>query len=117
MSKTSNLPIYKSAYDILFKIMNITHHFPREYKYTLGEKIQNEIIDMMVAIYKIYNIKGDMYFEKLQEHIELTFLYLRISHDMKLLSVEKYAELVENLNNVIIQANGWQKASKNKTRA
>ena len=114
MSKISELPIYKLTYDVLLQIMHITHHFPREYKYTLGEKIQVEIIELMVCIYRIYTQKYEEMFYKLNEHAEILFLYLRISHDMKLLSLEKYGEIIEKINNVLKQAKGWQYAIHNK---
>ena len=57
MTKTSDLPIYKSTYDVLIIIMNLTHHFSREYKYTLGEKLQKEMIDLILTVYHIYDKK------------------------------------------------------------
>ena len=50
--KYKQLPIYKSSYDMLLRIMQLIKHFPREYKYTLGEKIQKEAIDLILSIYK-----------------------------------------------------------------
>jgi hypothetical protein len=42
--KYKQLPIYKISYDILVRIMQMVKNFSREYKYTLGEKIQKEAI-------------------------------------------------------------------------
>lgn len=32
------------TYDLLLKVMNITKSFPKEFKYTLGEKLKDELI-------------------------------------------------------------------------
>ena len=38
MAQYQHLPIYKQTYDILLRTMMATKEFPREYKYTLGQK-------------------------------------------------------------------------------
>ena len=39
MAQFQHLPIYKQTYDVLLRTMSATKDFPREYKYTLGQKI------------------------------------------------------------------------------
>ena len=43
MAQYQHLPIYKLTYDILLRIMQVTKDFPREYKYTLGQKLKEEL--------------------------------------------------------------------------
>jgi hypothetical protein len=52
MAQYQHLPIYKQTYDILLRTMSATKDFPREYKYTLGQKIKNELIELVVMIYR-----------------------------------------------------------------
>jgi len=33
------LPVYKTSYDFLLAIFELTKHFDREFKYTLGEDL------------------------------------------------------------------------------
>ena len=42
MAQFQHLPIYKQTYDILLRTMTATKEFPREYKYTLGQKIKDD---------------------------------------------------------------------------
>ena len=42
MAQYEHLPIYKQTYDALLRVMVATKDFPREYKYTLGQKIKDE---------------------------------------------------------------------------
>jgi hypothetical protein len=52
MAQYLHLPIYKQTYDILLRTMTATKEFPREYKYTLGQKIKDELVELVVMIYR-----------------------------------------------------------------
>ena len=108
MAKYDTLPIYKATYDVLLRTMHAISHFPREYKYSLGEKIQNEMIELVISIYKANsNHNKREFLSSMQEQIQLIYLLLRISHDMKLMPTEKYAGIVEMIDEVASQAKGW----------
>ncbi len=47
MAQYEHLPIYKQTYDILLRTMVATKDFPREYKFTLGQKIKDELIELV----------------------------------------------------------------------
>ncbi len=112
MARYDTLPIYKAVYDFLLRIMRVISHFPREYKYTLGERIQNTAISMIVAIYRANTSKDKVpYLKELNEHIQMMYLYLRISHDIKLLPTERFASIVEAIDDVSNQAQGWLKTN------
>ena len=46
MARYQHLPIYKMTYELLLKVMNITKNFPKEFKYTLGEKLKDELMEL-----------------------------------------------------------------------
>src|ERR1039458_8335855 len=52
MAQYQHLPIYKQTYDILLRTMVATKELPREYKYTLGQNIEDELIELVVMIYR-----------------------------------------------------------------
>jgi hypothetical protein len=43
MAQYQYLPIYKQTYDILLRTITATKDFPRDYKYTLGQKIGKQV--------------------------------------------------------------------------
>ena len=47
MTVYNHLPVYKTSYDLLLIIFASVKDFTKEYKYTLGDKIKNEIIDLI----------------------------------------------------------------------
>ena len=52
MAQYKHLPIYKTTYELLEAVTQKTRHFPKEFKYTLGDKIRTECIELVVFIYK-----------------------------------------------------------------
>jgi hypothetical protein len=58
MAQYQHLPIYKQTYDVLLRTMIATKDFPREYKYTLGQKIKDELIELVVMIYRANSAAG-----------------------------------------------------------
>ena len=82
--------------------MHAISHFPRQYKYTLGEKIRAEVIELIISIYKVNTTKTSKvdFLKQMEEQIQLIYLLLRISHDMKLMPTEKYAVTIATGNNI-----------------
>jgi hypothetical protein len=42
-----NLPLYKSVYSLSLIIFNVSKNLNKEYKYTIGENLKNNIITML----------------------------------------------------------------------
>src|SRR5438105_8349782 len=112
MAQYQHLPIYKQTYDTLLLTMTATKDFPREYKYTLGQKIKDELIELVVMIYRA-NSAADKrrHIESIVERIQAIQLMLRLSHDMKILSRRHYAALSEMTDSLAKQAGGWLQSS------
>ena len=59
MALFTELPVYKLGYDLLIQTYQRTAVFSREYKYTIGERLKNEVTDMLINIYKANNSKKE----------------------------------------------------------
>jgi hypothetical protein len=112
MAQYQHLPIYKQTYDILLRTMTATKEFPREYKYTLGQKIKDELIELVVMIYRA-NTATDKarHIESIVERVQAIQLMLRLSHDMRILPRRHHAALSEMTDELARQAQGWLKSS------
>ena len=60
MKLHSDLPEYKATYDLLLGIFLFTKNFSKEYKYTVGESLKKETIDLLTLIFRA-NVKRDKY--------------------------------------------------------
>jgi hypothetical protein len=111
-----NLPVYKASYDLLVALFVFTKDFSREYKYTIGESIKNEVIQMITNIYRA-NSSLEKRAERLQsarENVEVIRLFLRLLKDLKQVNVKKFVYLSEKVESVSKQLAGWQRASEGK---
>ena len=116
MAQYQHLPIYKQTYDILLRTMIATKDFPREYKYSLGQKIKDELIELVVLIYRANSaIDKKQHIESILERVQAIQLLMRLSHDMKLLSQKHYAALSEMTESLAKQAQGWLNSSGKRT--
>ncbi len=112
MAQYQHLPIYKATYDLLQRIMVATKAFPREYKYTLGQKLKDEAMDLVVLIYRA-NTRQDReaHVAEILERIQLVEVMMRLAHDMRVMPRGHYVGLAEMTDSIARQAQGWLKSS------
>ena len=81
MAQYQHLPIYKLTYDILLRIMQVTKDFPREYKYTLGQKLKDETTELIVLIYRANSTKDKIrHIDEIIERVQLVQLLMRLCY-------------------------------------
>jgi len=114
MAVYSNLPVFKASYDLMIEVFNMCGSLPKDYKYTVGERLKNTLMDLMMAIYEA-NISSDKaeILGKCKRYIVETKLYLRMLHDLSHLSVKRFAALSDNIEVISKQVTAWHKATTN----
>lgn len=112
MAQYQHLPIYKQTYDILLRTLTATKDFPREYKYTLGQKMKDELTELVIMIYRANSATDkDHHIQSILERVQAVQLLMRLSHDMHILSRRHYAALSEMTDSLARQAQGWLRSS------
>lgn len=111
MALYSDLPVYKATYDLLLAIFRFKKDFGKEYKYTVGESLKKETIELLTLIYRA-NVKRDKQevLQEARERIEVIRLFIRLMKDMQQISVKQFIQINEVVENVSKQLSGWQKA-------
>jgi hypothetical protein len=111
MATYNHLPVYKVSYDLLVELFRFVKDFSREYKFSLGESIKKETIEMITNIYRANSSrnKGPL-IESAREHVETIRLYLRLTHDLKQISLSKFVRLNEKIESISKQLTAWQKS-------
>jgi hypothetical protein len=115
MAQYSELPVYKASYDLLLAIFQFTKNFSKEYKYTVGESLKEETIELITLIYRA-NSRADKAdtLQTAREHIEVIRLLIRLMKDMRQIGLKSFVAVNEQVENVSKQLTGWQKGSRNK---
>jgi hypothetical protein len=111
MKLHSDLPVYKATYDLLLGIFLFTKNFSKEYKYTVGESLKKETIDLLTLIFRA-NVKRDKYevLQEARERIEVIRLFIRLMKDMHQISIQNFVQINDKVEMVSKQLAGWQKS-------
>ena len=108
--EVSTLPVYKDAYDLMLEIFQFSKQFQREYRFTLGERLKNEVLDMLIMIYEAQT--GHQRHEKIfmaRKHAELARLLIRLTKDLHLIDLKRFIRLNEKIEDILRQLSGWLK--------
>jgi hypothetical protein len=112
MALASTLPIYRVTYELLQVVTRITKDMPRDYKQSLGNKVREECVELVLLIYRANCAREKRpYLENLQEHLQVAMLLLRLSKDMRLISTGQFAQTVQLTDQIGKQASGWSKSA------
>ncbi len=108
-----NLPVFKAMYDLILALFDAIRNIPKDFQYTLGERIKTESIALSELIHKA-NLTGDL--EKRVQLIEtacvksetVRFL-IRMCYDLHLWNLERHVDFNDKMESVVKQLNGWKK--------
>ena len=109
MALSHELPIYRDTYKLILALFELTQHFSKEYKYSLGQDIKRDAICLVRSIYRANrNLQKREYIEEFLDNFEILKLELRICADLKLFSVKQQAEITVLLESIGKQATAWK---------
>ena len=94
MGLYQELPVYKANYDLLIEIFQFTKDFSKDYKYTVGESLKKETIELLTLIFRA-NSKTDkqLVLQEARERIEVIRLFIRLMKDMHQISVKNFVTI------------------------
>lgn len=108
MAQYNHLPIFQSGYGLVLKIYQITHHFPREYKYTLGQKLKDisaDFLDFIVIANSQENKTAAL--NEARTRLERLRIHIRLAQDLKIITLRGYESLCRSLEELSKQLSGW----------
>ena len=93
------LQVYKDVYTLTKLIYQTVEKFPNFYKYTLGQQLCNDASQLFASIQLMcreeYQKQQKKYFERFKLTFEIIKTNLRLVHDLKVISLDKFAEISE----------------------
>ena len=107
------LPVYKASYDLVLEMFGAVKDFNREYKYTLGENIKKEAIEMITDIFRANsNFSKKPHLEKAREKIETIRIFFRLTRDLRQVGLKRFVDINEKIENVSKQLTAWERSQK-----
>lgn len=102
--------IVLAAYDLVLGLYPAVRGFPKSQQYLLGRRIEDtalEILTGLVAVNAARNKKEKL--PAVDAKIEKLRLLIRLSCDLKFISMKKYAALAESVDELGRMLGGWMK--------
>lgn len=111
MALYTDLPIYHKTYELLSLIVASIKHFPRDLKFSLGDRLRNECVDLVVFIYKANSNRNKVpHLQEILDRIQVIQLLTRLAKDLQCLSIKKFSEISMSIQSLSKQTNGWLKS-------
>jgi len=116
MARIQHLPVYKATYDLLLQMDQAIALFPRAQRFSLGQKMRDEALEIIRLIYRANGAVPHerlMKIQSMQEHVQALSLFLRLSSDLRILPLKKYAHLIDVCESIGRQLSGWANHARN----
>ncbi|WP_109512807.1 four helix bundle protein [Pseudomonas ovata] len=112
MAMHTELTIYKAALGLLQMATNLTRNVPRDLKQSLGRRVIDECIDVLMLIVRANSARDKRpHLGELVERVQVIEMMMRLFKDSRFISVTQLASAIEVTTSVGKQANAWKKYS------
>lgn len=113
MATYDNLEVFKATYDLLLYVFQFTPNIKRDYRYTLAEKLKDNIIELCLCIYRANGTKEDRVpdIRLARERVVTIKLMCRMLTDLKQISVKQFAVVCTHTESISKQLQAWQRYS------
>ena len=109
----NELPVIQKTYDFIKWYVPILNRLPRAYKFTLGERIINELYDLLeVLINARYSHQKLPLLEALNNKLDILRYQTRLLYDFKLISLDRYEYVGRQLQEIGTELGAWIKQQK-----
>ncbi len=111
------LIIFKKAYDFAKWLLHHTNKFPKSSRFSMAVKLEICIIEFIRKI-SIANTRQNKLplLRQADEELIALKIFLRLSHDMKFISIKSYGYSVNQLEEIGKLLGGWIKSQDNKNK-
>ena len=108
---SQELKIIQDFYDFMLWMIRHTEKFPRHHRYSLGVSIENRIQKILGSLLKAkYRREKRAILDDVNIDLEVLRFQLRLSKDLKILTVKSYGFGSKNLLEIGSQVGGWLKS-------
>lgn len=115
MALFTQLPIYKSTYELLHQLVSMLKDLPRDNRYTLGQDLQHMTMQLIVLIYRASRSGHKVgIIMRMREVLLQVQVYIRLLCDIKSISRGRYIALAAHTADMSKQLAAWEKSERNK---
>ncbi len=109
MALTEQLPVYREVYKMILLVFQYTKHFTRAFKYTLGQDMKRDAIELVRSIYRANrSAEKRVWLEEFLDNYEILKLEIRLAVDLRLITFKHLAEMSEIMESIGRQITAWK---------
>lgn len=106
-----NYPIIVKSYSLVLWYIQKIEKLPKNHRYTLGERIQNSLLELLMILSDTIYSKDKIALLLLaNQEIERLRLLTKLIKDLSILSRDNYQFIISSLNEIGQMIGGWKKA-------
>lgn len=117
MARSDTLPIFLETYKLTVEIYRTTAKFTKEHKYSLGQDMRRDAMDMLRCIVNAnHQREKAMYLDTFLAALEQVRMEIRLCADLNAMTMKKMVNLTIIIEGIGKQAGAWKKAEVKKCK-
>ena len=98
------------TYDLMHWLFPQIGKFPRDYRFILGDRLENGLLDVLEKLVEArYTKDKEQILRSVNISLEKLRFMARLSKDLKLVNIKKYEYLAREINGIGVYVGGWIK--------
>jgi len=106
-----NLSIFEKTYELILWLYPAVNKFPKKQRFVLGQHISNTTLKILEGIIEANQERNKLpYLKKLSVELDKLRILIRLSKDIRFISIRQYEFAVKKVNEIGKMLGGWIKS-------
>lgn len=104
--------LYQKTYDFLLWLYPIINRIPKSHRLVLGRKLEELAVSLLLLLIKANKARGQkrkLHQRQISDDLDCLRIFIRLTKDLRLMSVKQYTTAAEKLNEIGRMLSGWMK--------
>lgn len=105
-----DLFIFQKVYDLILWLYPTVNKFPKKQRFVLGQQIENTVLEILKGTIQANQENNKLpYFKQISVDLDKLRILIRLSKDLKFISIRQYQFAAEKINEIGKILGGWMK--------
>ncbi len=105
-----DLVIFQKVYDLILWLYPTVNKFPKSQRFVLGQQIENTVLEILKGIIQANQESNKLlYLKQISVDLDKLRILIRLSKDLKFISIRQYQFAAEKINEIGKILGGWMK--------
>ncbi len=105
-----NLKIFEKTYELILWIYPAVNRFPKTQRFVLGQQVENTVLNLLKLIIQANAERNKLpYLKQLSVELDKLRILVRLSKDLRFLSIKQYEFVANKINEIGKMLGGWIK--------